>query len=534
MLSDSEQWDYIIVGGGSAGCAVAGRLSEDPATRVLLLDAGRSDAHLFSRVPAAIGFAIENQSMNWNYKAESDASRGNRVDMWPAGRLLGGGSSINGMMYVRGNRRDYDHWESLGNPGWGFDGVLPYFRKLEDNERGANEFRGAGGPVAVSEVRIESELTDAFVEGMVELGVSRADDLNGESQDGVDYCQVTQSRGFRQSTAKAYLSPARNRRNLRVQLGAFVERVKFDGQEAKQVEYSLGGQKATVSATRGIIVSAGAIASPKILLLSGVGDSKILAGLGIETVSDLRGVGNNLQEHPGVILSAHVTKRTLTSDRNPFRALMHGANYLLRGRGPLSNPVGHAHCFIRTRESLAAPNVQIIFSPLSYDHHEGGATPYTKPAINLAVGLCHVHSRGQIRLASREPEKHPVIDYSLLDDDDDVQQLLEGIRFARQLYTTQSFGQYFKDERKPGGEYQTDAALIDCIRRQSFLMYHPSGTCKMGPDKDAVVGANLKVHGVDGLWVADASIFPTIPSGNINASVIMVGEKAADLIRGCS
>jgi choline dehydrogenase len=532
MSSESDtKWDYIVVGGGSAGCAVASRLSENAATRVLLLDAGRSDAHLFSRIPAAIGFAIESPAMNWHYTASADTSRGDRVDMWPAGRLLGGGSAINGMMFVRGNPRDYDRWEALGNPGWGYDGVLPYFRKLENNERGADEYRGVGGPVAVSDVRIKSELTDAFVDGMVELGLVRNPDLNGATQDGVDYCQVMQHRGFRQSTAKAYLSPARGRANLKIELEARVDRIGIKNAVARHVEYLRDGRQHRAVASRGIVICAGAIASPKLLLLSGIGDARSLGELGIDVVRDLPGVGSNLQEHPGVILSAHVTRRTLTSDRNPLRALMHGANYILRGRGPLSNPVGHAQAFVRTRDGLDAPNVQVIFSPLSYDHHEGGATPYTKPAINLAVGLCHVGSRGRISIASTDPAAYPVIDYSLLDDDDDVQQLLEGIRFARRLYETRAFAGYFKDERKPGKEFESDDKLIDCIRQQSFLMYHPCGTCKMGQDEDAVVDPNLRVHGVGNLWVADASVFPTITSGNINATAIMVGEKAADLIK---
>lgn len=532
-LPDGNQkaWDYIIVGGGSAGCVLANRLSRDPSRSVLLLDAGRSDAHLFSRVPAAIGLAIGNDQMNWGYEALPDSSRAGRRDLWPAGRLLGGGSSINGMMFVRGNRWDYDHWASLGNEGWSFDKVLPYFRGLEDNERGSDRFRGVGGPQSVAEVRVRHKLTDAFIDAMVEIGVPRNEDLNGESQEGVDYCQVTQRRGFRHSTAKAYLSPVRRRNNLKIELNAAVTRVRFRGKTARGVEYRRQGQTHSVMANHGVIISAGSIASPKILLQSGVGSAVDLSKHEIDVVHDLPGVGRNLQEHPGVILSAHVTERTLTSDRNPFRALMHGANYLLFGRGPLSNPVGHAHAFIRTRKDLEAPNIQVIFSPLSFDHHEGGATPYPRPAVNFAVGLCRVKSRGEIRLSSSDPHAHPVIDYALLNDEDDIAQLKEGIRFTRRLYETAAFGRYFRDERKPGPQYESDEDLEDCIRRQSFLMYHPCGTCKMGIDDTAVVDPRLRVHGIDKLWVADASVFPTVPAGNINATSIMVGEKAADLIR---
>ena len=450
--------------------------------------------------------------------------------MWPAGKMLGGGSSLNGMMFVRGNNWDYNHWESLGNQGWGYDGVLPYFKRLENNERGADDYRGTGGPLSVADVRVPDILTDAFVSGMQELGVARNFDLNGASQSGVDYCQVTQRRGFRHSTSKAYLSPIKSRKNLAIRIGAEVSRILFDNKVATGVEYHQEGFKKTASATRGVVICGGAIASPKILLQSGIGSADALQDLGISVVSDVPGVGENLQEHAGMILSTHVNRRTLTSDRNPFRVLMHGANYIFRGRGPLSNPVGHAQAFIHTRDGLPAPNIQVIFSPLSYDHHEGGATPYPKPAINLAIGLCRIQSRGTIRINSGDFRDYPTIDYRLLDSDDDVQQLIEGMRFARKLYATDSFGQYFKDERTPGADAVSDDDLEKCVREQSFLMYHPCGTCKMGIDERAVVDPTLKVRGTERLWVADASIFPTVPAGNINATSIMVGEKAADLI----
>ena len=528
---NNTDWDYIIVGGGSSGCVLANRLSKDAATRVLLVEAGRSDGHLYSRIPAAIGLAIESPSMNWRYHSLPDISRAKRAEMWPAGRMLGGGSAINGMMYVRGNSRDYDHWEELGNTGWGFEGVLPYFRKLEDNERGGNRFRGSGGPVSIADVRISSKLTSAFVEAMVEMGIPRNGDLNGESQEGVDYCQVTQRRGLRESTSRAYITPIRHRRNLRVELNALVTRVLVGNREAKGIEYEQSGHLRTATASRGVIIAAGAIGSPKILMLSGIGCAKELEASGITPILDLPGVGRNLQEHPGFILSAHVSERTLTSDRNPFRALMHGLNFLFRGRGPLSNPVGHAQAFVRTRENLDAPNIQIIFSPLSFDHHEHGATPYTKPAVNIAVGLCRVSSRGQVRLASADPMSGPIIDYSLLSENDDVLQLMEGVKLARGIFQTRAFGKYFRDERKPGAHYETDELLEECIRQDSFLMYHACGTCSMGVHDMAVVGPDLRLRGLDKLWVADASVIPAIPAGNINATCIMIGEKAADLIR---
>ena len=445
--------------------------------------------------------------------------------------MLGGGSAINGMMFVRGHRSDYDHWESLGADGWGYDGVLPYFRRLETNERGGNRWRGDSGPLPVSDVRVDHALTDAFIAGMTELGVERSEDLNGADAEGVDFCQVTQRRGLRASTASAYIWPVlRRRENLSLELGATAERLIIESARTTGVEYTRNGTRHTARSRRGVVVCAGALASPKLLLHSGIGPAGRLASCGIETQVDLPGVGRNLQEHAGMILSAHVTVHTLTSDRNPFRALMHGLNYLARGRGPLSNPVGHAHAFVRTSEQLSRPDVQIIFSPLAFDHHEGGATPYPKPAVNIAVGLCRVASRGEVRLRSGDPKDPPVVDYSLLADSGDVQTLAAGLRFARRLFETPSFAPYFVDERKPGASIVGDEALTEAIRRESFLMYHPCGTCKMGTDRDSVVGPDLRVQGIDGLWVADASIIPTIPAGNINATTIMIGEKAADLI----
>jgi choline dehydrogenase len=344
---------------------------------------------------------------------------------------------------------------------------------------------------------------------------------------------VAQRRGFRHSAASAYLRPIRGRDNLEVRLGAIVERIAFDGARASGVHYRQRSSPRFVRARRGVVLSAGALGSPKILMLSGIGPGAALRSLELPVVRDLAGVGRNLQEHPGIIVSPHVNAPTLTSDLGPWAILREGWRYVWGGRGALSMPVGHAQAFVRTRPKLDAPNIQIIFSPSAYDHHEKGATPYTKPAATLAVGLCRVSSRGEIRLRSPQAQDLPIIDYALLDHEDDAQQLAEGVRFARRLYAAPSFAPYFRDERKPGSEFATDGALIDVIRRTSFLMYHPCGTCRMGRDAaaGAVVGPDLRVHGVERLWVADAAVMPTIPAGNINATCIMIGEKAADLVR---
>ena len=345
-------------------------------------------------------------------------------------------------------------------------------------------------------------------------------------------CQASQKRGWRHSTARAFLTPALKRGNLSLQLGALVDRLVVENGRATGVSYTVDGQTHTASATRGVIVSAGAIASPKLLLLSGIGPEARLAEHGIATVHDLPGVGRNLQEHPVVRMSFHVRNATtLTSDlKNPLRSLLHGLDYLFRGRGALATCIGHAQALACTREGLTAPNAQIIFAPLSYDLTEKGPRPYLKPAVGVGIGLCRIQSRGEIRLRSADPNAPPLIDYNLLANPDDVAQLREAMRLTRRIFSAPAFSHYLVDERLPGAQLQDDAALERYIRASSGLMYHPCGTCKMGHDDLAVVDPRLRVRGLGGLWVADASIFPTIPAGNINATCIMVGEKAAALI----
>ena len=531
-MSVSEGWDYIVVGGGSAGCVLASRLSEDSGRRVLLLDAGRDDKHLYTRVPAGQMYAFPRPDMNWLYMSEPDPSRNNRVDIWPAGKIVGGGSAINGMMYVRGHRSDYDHWAALGNRGWSYDDVLPFFRSIESSEVGDEGKRGLSGPLCVSKVRIDNPLNEAFIEAATQVGIPYNPDLNGDSQEGVGPCQASQKRGWRHSTARAFLAPALNRTNLKVQLGAQVNRIVMENDRATGVEYQVDGQNTTATARRGVVVSAGAIASPRLLMLSGIGPSAQLAEHGITPAHDLPGVGQNLLEHPVVRMSFHVRNATtLTSDlNNPVRCLLHGLDYIFRGRGALATCIGHAQALAHTRDGLSAPNAQIIFAPLSYDLTELGPKPYRKPAVGVGIGLCRIQSRGEIRLRSASPQDPPVIDYHLLDNPDDVAQLREAMRLTRKIFNAPAFSQYLVDERLPGVELDDDDAMEKYIRESSGLMFHPCGTCKMGQDELAVVDQNLKVRGLEGLWVADASIFPTIPAGNINATCIMVGEKAASMI----
>jgi choline dehydrogenase len=531
-LAATQAWDYIVVGGGSAGCVLASRLSEDPARRVLLLDAGRNDRHLYTRVPAGQMYAFPRPDMNWLFMSEPDPSRADRVDIWPAGKIIGGGSAINGMMFVRGHRSDYDHWAALGNEGWSYREVLPFFRSIETSDQGDADNRGFDGPLAVSRVRIGNPLNEAFIAAAVEAGIPYNPDLNGASQEGVGFCQASQKRGWRHSTARAFLAPAMKRNNLTVRLGARVNRILLEQGRAVGVEYEMAGQTATARADGGVVLSAGAMVSPKLLLLSGIGPAAALAQHSIETRVDLPGVGQNLQEHPVVRMSFHVRNATtLTSDlNNPLRSLMHGLDYIFRGRGALATCIGHAQALARTRDGLEAPNAQIIFAPLSYDLTEAGPRPYRKPAVGVGIGLCRIQSTGEIRLRSGDPSAPPIIDYSLLANPDDVAQLREAMRLTRRIFAAPALRDYVVDERLPGIQLEDDAALDAHIRATSGLMYHPCGTCKMGRDHMAVVDDRLKVHGVEGLWVADASVFPTVPAGNINATCIMVGERAATLI----
>lgn len=527
-----SSYDIIIVGGGSAGCALAYRLSEDKDRSVLLLEAGRSDKHIFSRVPAASPLALASSDFNWMYRTEPDTSRNNKSDMWPAGRCLGKGSSINGMMFIRAHPWDFDHWNELGNSGWSYDDVLPYFRRMEDNERGKNDYRGLGGPQKVSESRCSIPVTETWIKAVQEAGFTRSEDLNGQHPEGVDYCQLSQENGLRHSTAHAYIWPIMKKRgNLTVQLNANVERISVTESRAKGVEVQMNGQLISVEARQGVVLSAGAIASPKLLMLSGIGDGVHLQNLGIETLNNLPGVGMNLQEHPALNLEVRLNSHTLSSDQGLFRNIKHGLNFILRRRGPLTSSIGHAQAFLKTKPDLPAPNVQIILTPLSFERKGEKIIVSKNRGMGFAIGLMRPRSRGQIRLASNSANELPVIEHALLGHHEDVKEIIDGFRLSRKIVQQNAFQSHYVNEVFPGSHINSDEDLESMARDAAFPMYHPVGTCKMGNDSMAVVNNNLQVRGMHNLWVADASIMPTLTSGNTNATAIMIGERASDLIK---
>jgi choline dehydrogenase len=527
------EFDLVVIGGGSAGAVLASRLSEDGRHSVLLLEAGRSDKHPFTRVPALNVAAVLNPGFDWGYATEPDPSRGGRVDRWAAAKVLGGGSAINGMMFIRGHRWDYDRWAGeFGCTGWDYASVLPYFKRLETNGRGPDAWRGGDGPLSVDEVRIDHPLTHAWKAAARSAGIPACSDLNGECSEGVDAVQVSQRKGWRASTAVSYVWPAMSRANLKLELQATVRKVLVEGGRATGVEYEQGGARHTVRARRGVVLSAGAMASPKLLMLSGIGPGDHLRELGIGVKVDVPAVGRNLQDHVGVHHAVAVDQRTMNTDNGPLRLLLHALNFFTRGRGPLSTPIGHAQAFVRTRDNLPAPNLQLIMAPMAFEFGSDGKLKLCEePAISQMVAVNRPGSRGSITLRSGEPNDLPVIRHSLLGDDDDLAQIAEGLELARRITRQQPLAGHVLHERPPFPQLKTQDELRDFARSAAICMYHPAGTCRMGSDEAAVVDPQLRVRGMQGLWVADASVIPALPAGNINATVVMIGEKAADHVK---
>jgi choline dehydrogenase len=519
-------YDYIVVGAGSAGCVVAARLSERAHNRVLLLEAGPPDRKQEIRIPAAFGKLFHSE-VDWDYRTEPDAATGNRALYWPRGKMLGGSSSMNAMMYVRGHRNDYDQWRQLGNKGWGFDDVLPYFKRSENfsGESGDPAFHGQVGPLHVSSLRTPNPLTTAFIAAGEQLGLARNDDVNGPTQDGIGLTHVTQRRGARCSSADAFLRPAMRRSNLTVQTDCLVQRISFEGKRAAGVVYTRRDQTIEAKAAREIILCGGAIGSPQLLMLSGVGPASALRELGIEVVSDRAGVGQNLQDHLAVAVTCSCRQPiTLAS----AESLSNLARYLLLRRGPLTSNVAEALAFIRTREHLAAPDIELLLAPSYFMEH--GAKNPRGHGFTVGVVLLRPQSSGSITLKSSNPEEPPAIRPNYLAASADVDAMVTGVRFARKMIGTAPFASYRGDEVWPGEAAQSDNAIGNFVRERCETLYHPVGTCRMGNDSGAVLDDELRVHGLTGLRVADTSIMPTIIGGHTNASAIMIAERAAALI----
>jgi choline dehydrogenase len=518
-------YDYVIVGAGSAGCVLASRLTEDPNVSVLLLEAGGSDKKQEVQIPAAFSKLFKTP-LDWNYETEPQPTMKNRKMYWPRGKMLGGSGSMNAMMYIRGNRHDYDEWGEAGNPGWGFADVLPYFKKAEHYERGGTDYAGGAGPLNVADLRTVNPITRACLEASVEAGLARTDDFNGRAQEGVGTTLLTQKNGARYSTASAYLKPAMNRPNLTVQTEAQVARVLIDGRRAVGVSYRRGGALVEERVNREVILCGGAINSPQLLLLSGIGPAADLKALGIEVVADLPGVGQNLQDHLAGGIQYHSKQPvSLASAEKPGNIL----NYLLFKKGPLTSNVAEGVGFLKTKPDLMVPDIELLFAPSFFVDHGFGNPP--GHGFTIGVVLLHPESTGSLKLRSANPTDAPLIDPNYLSSENDVQVMIAGLRWARKIGQAKALDAYRGAEFLPGEAVQSDAELAEYLRERSETLYHPVGTCKMGEDPQAVVDPDLRVRGVEGLRVVDASVMPTIISGHTNAPSIMIAEKAADLIK---
>lgn len=530
-------YDYIIVGAGSAGCVLANRLSESGAHKVLLLEAGGSDRRLWIQMPIGYGMSFYNSQVNWMYRTEPETALNGRQGYWPRGKVLGGSSSINAMVHIRGQVADFEEWRALGNPGWGWNDVLPYFRKSENFARGGDGWRGKGGPLHVSDVSDDCHpLSDTYLRACDEIGLSRTPDFNGPTQEGVGLYQITMRNGWRMSASRAYLWPARKRPNLRVETQAQATRLNFDGTRATGVTYSQNGISKTAQAAREVILAAGSINSPQLLQLSGVGPASALKTHGIDVVLDHPAVGRNLQDHLCIDHLYRSRLPTLNQELGTWWGRFRvGLNYVARRRGPLSISVNQGGGFIRTRPELKRPNIQLYFSPLSYTRAVPGKRalmrPDAFPGFLLSAQPCRPSSRGHLQLRSADPFAPPAIFPNSLSTRDDINDMLEGTKFLRKLAAAPSFRAVIAEELRPGAAVRSDAELIDDVRARGSSVFHPVSTCRMGQDaRENVVTPELKVHGLQGVRVIDASVFPAVTSGNTNAPTIMVAERGADLL----
>ena len=523
-------YDYVIVGGGTAGCVLANRLSAHARNSVLMLEAGPEDRSPWIHLPIGYAKTMFHPVYNWRFYTDPDPGMDGRRIYWPRGRCLGGSSSINGLIYVRGQREDYDAWAKAGNRGWSWNDVLPYFIRSESNSRGAGDAHGADGPLACSDIGARHELIEAIIAGAESLGVPRTDDFNAGDSEGVGYYQLFTRNGLRCSTAVGYLKPVRSRSNLHVQTAARVTRIVVESGRATRVEYVRDGERHAAAARAQIILAAGALQSPQLLQLSGIGPGTLLQGFGIPVVCDLPGVGENLQDHLQMRLLYRCTRAITTNDdlNSWWRSARIGLQWLFRRSGPLAVGINQGGLFTRVLPESTTPDIQFHFATLSADL--AGAKPHPFPGFTFSVCQLRPTSRGHVRLASPDPFAAPSMQPYYLSTPLDRRCALAGVRFARALAATQAVAPYVAEELRPGPDATSDEDVLAFCRGYGATIFHPSGTCAMGRDAMAVVDDQLRVHGVDGLRVVDCSIMPTLVSGNTNAPVVMIAEKASDMI----
>ncbi|WP_371924340.1 GMC family oxidoreductase [Aliihoeflea sp. 40Bstr573] len=537
MSSSAQIFDFVIVGSGSAGSVVAERLSASGRHSVLVLEAGGSDRRFFVQMPLGYGKTFFDPRVNWNYRAEPDPGLGGNADHWPRGKILGGSSSINAMVWIRGHKSDFDDWRDAGNAGWGYDDVLPVFRQIEDNEAGADSYRGTGGPVHVTDLtRHVHPLTKRYIAAGVELGLARNADFNGETQEGIGVYQITTRDGRRMSAARAFLRPAMKRPNLHVEMNALATRILFEGNRAVGIEYLKNGRRIEVRAGREVIVAGGSVNSPQLLQLSGIGPSNHLRALGIDVRHDNPHVGCNLQDHQGINYTFKARERTLNQLLRPWWGkLLAGSRYLLARDGPLSMSMNQGGGFFRTRPDLDRPNMQLYFQAFSTVLPRPGERPILSPdpwpGFSIGLSNCRPTSRGEIMIRSADPSEHPKIVANAFSTNHDVEEMLAAVKFLRRFTETDALRSLIAEEVLPGPSVRDDEALIDDFRRRSGTVYHPVSTCRMGPDpSNSVVTPRLRVHGIEALRIIDASVFPSVVAGNTNAAAIMTGWKGAQMV----
>jgi choline dehydrogenase len=530
QAAGQPEFDYIIVGAGSAGCVLADRLTASGEHRVLLLEAGPEDRNPWVHIPLGYARLFKNAKLNWMYQSEPEPELNGRQVYQPRGKVLGGCSSINGLVYMRGQKEDFDRWRQLGNAGWGFDDVLSYFRKAEHQQRGADEYHGVGGPLAVSDPTEPHPLCDAFIAAAGQVGIPRNDDFNGASQEGAGYFQMTARNGLRCSAAVGYLRPARRRSNLTVVTEALASRILFDGRKAVGIEYRRDGAIETAHASGEILIAGGAYNSPQLLQLSGVGPASLLRQLGVHVIADMPGVGHDLQDHPQVRMVFKCRQKVTLNDdmRSWFRMGLMGAKLLLRRKGMLTVSAGYAGAFFRTDPRLSTPDVQVHF--INFSTTKMGERLHPFSGFMASICVLRPESRGSVTIKSADPAAAPSIRLNYLSTEADRRSMIGGLKQLRRVMQAPAMQPFLEAEHEPGPAVSSDAEWLAHCRERTGTIFHPSCTCRMGSDPTAVVDPQLRVHGMENLRVVDASVMPALVSGNTNAAVVMIAEKASDLI----